>query len=124
MRGSFILTTLLAGSLFFTGCAFNTVSNTTIKKETKKSITPMAMPKKAPKRIVKQSKKKIKKIVKDSGVPQYGPNIYRSAGRGPCGSNGCAKTKYDITQDGTTDYPISYRPKRETIIKDIVLVQE
>ena len=124
MRGSFILTTALASSIFFTGCAFNTVSNTTIKKETKKSITPMAMPKKAPKRIVKQSKKKIKKIVKDSGVPQYGPNIYRSASRGPCGANGCAKTKYDITQDGTTDYPVSYRPKRETIIKDIVLIQE
>ena len=124
MKGSFILATALASSLFFTGCAFNTVSNTTIKKENKKSIIPMAMPRQAPKTLVKQTKKKIKKIVKDSGVPQYGPNIYRSASRGPCGSNGCAKTKYDITQDGTTDYPVSYRPKRETIVKDIVLVQE
>ena len=124
MRGSFILATALASSLFFTGCAFNTVSNTTIKKENKKSIMPMAMPRQAPKALVKQTKKKIKKIVKDSGVPQYGPNIYRSASRGPCGSNGCSKTKYDITQDGTTDYPVSYRPRRETIVKDIVLVQE
>ena len=124
MRGSFILATTLASSLFFTGCAFNTVSNTTIKKENKKSIMPMVMSK--PKPIIKarEVKKKIKKIVKDSGVPQYGPNIYRTVSKNPCGIDGCAKTRYDITQDGITDYPVSYRPKRVPIIKDIVLFQE
>lgn len=124
MRGSLILTTALMGSLFLSGCAFNTVSNTTIKKENKSKmvIPPPPAPKKKITKV--ESEKRIKKIVKESGVPQYGPNIYKTVGEGPCGSNGCSKTRYDITQDGATDFPVSYRPKRETIVKDIVLVEE
>ncbi len=114
MRKSLILTTTLVSSLFLSGCAFNTVSNTTIKKETKTNVAP-PMP---------IAPKKIKKIVNDTGVPQYGPNIYKTVSSAPCGGNGCSRTKYDVTQDGITDYPVSYRPKRETIVKDTVLIEE
>ena len=125
MRGSLILTTALMGSLFLSGCAFNTVSNTTIKKEhqSKMLLPPPPAPKKV-KRDDEGEEKKIKKIVKETGVPRYGPNIYKTVGEGPCGSDGCAKTKYDITQDRATDFPVSYRPKRETIVRDVVLVEE
>ena len=122
MKKSFVLSTILASSLLLTGCAFNTVSNTTIKKNSSKSITPPP-----PQAVAKKQapRKKIKKIVKKTGVPQYGPNIYKSAaGPSSCNGAGCIKPKYDITQTKCLDFPITYRAKRELIKKDIVLFEE
>ena len=122
MKKSFVLSTILASSLLLTGCAFNTVSNTTIKKNSVKSITPPP-----PKAVAKKQapRKRIKKIVKKTGIPQYGPNIYKSsAGPSSCNGAGCIKTKYDITQTKCLDFPITYRAKRELIKKDIVLFEE
>jgi hypothetical protein len=119
MKKSFILSTILVGSIFLTGCAFNTVSNTTIKKNSTKSITP------PPPVIEKEeTKKKIKKIVKKTGVPQYGPNIYKSASGPSCNGGQCIKSQYDITQTKCLDFPITYRAKREVIQKDTVLFEE
>lgn len=122
MKKSFVLATILSSSLLLTGCAFNTVSNTTIKKSRTSSVTPPPPPapttKEAP-------KKKIKKIVKKMNVPQYGPNIYKSASTGPqCNGAHCIKPKYDITQTQCLDFPITYRAKREIIEKDVVLMED
>ena len=122
MKRSFVLATILTGSLLLTGCAFNTVSNTTIKKNSSKSVTPPPPPQAVMEK--EEPRKKIKKIVKDSGVPQYGPNIYKSSAGPSCNGAGCIKPKYDITQTKCLDFPITYRAKREIIQKDTVLFEE
>ena len=122
MKKSFVLATILSSSLLLTGCAFNTVSNTTIKKSRTTAVTPPPPP--VPQKE-EAPKKKIKKIVKKMDVPQYGPNIYKSAASGPaCNGPYCVKPKYDITQTQCLDFPITYRAKREVIEKDVVLMEE
>lgn len=116
MRGSLFLASIIAGSVLMSGCALNTVNTTTIKKEDKRSDMPPPPPPMMP--------KKIKKIETTTGVPQHGPNIYKSAAGSACSGANCVTPKYDVTQDKCTDFPVSYRAKREIIQKDIVLVQE
>lgn len=103
------------------GCALNTVNTTTIKKEAGLK-QPAVIP--APPAMVVPVKKKIKKIETTTGVPQRGPNIYKSASGSACSGANCVVPKYDVTQDKCTDFPVSYRAKRDVIQKDIVLVKE
>jgi|GEM_PF-3309576 len=124
MKKAHIVSIALASSLMLTGCATTTVNTTNIeKKEARKGMLPPPPPPSMQQPIVKK-KVKIKKIETSTGVPQYGPNIYKSASGSACSGANCVTPKYDVTQDKCTDFPVSYRAKREVIQKDIVLVKE
>jgi hypothetical protein len=104
------------------GCGSTTVNTTTIEKSD--SQRPMLPPPPPPEMVAPMKKAKIKKIETSTGVPQYGPNIYKSASGGACSGASCVTPQYDVTQDKCTDFPVSYRAKRQIIEKDIVLVKE
>ncbi len=97
MRSAFV--TILASSIFLSGCSFNTVSTTTIKKNS--TTTAPQMPIQEPIEVKKEEKE------------LHAPNIYKSSAIGSvCEGKECFQSKYDITQTHCLDFPVTYRALR------------
>lgn len=65
-----------------------------------------------------------KRVETSDTFVQNGPNIYKNGEKkNPCPNNSCVPM-YDVTQDKCTDYPVSYRAKRQLVEKDVVIIKE